>query len=129
MMAGDSSTVTATPLEAFLTKIESDPSLFEALKSKRITTIRKLFQMTSSYIDNSILPALTYDTAELDVEFLKRLLPAHHKRMRLTKVFPSYETMSLAQIDELIAEHEAEGGVSLRRFRSSYSFIVASGHY
>ena len=108
MMAGDSSTVTATPLEAFLTKIESDPSLFEALKSKRITTIRKLFQMTPAYIDTSILPALKYDTAELDVKFLKRLLPAHHKRMRLTKVFPTYKTMSLAEIDELIAEHEAQ---------------------
>ena len=103
-----SSDTPATPLEKFLEKLEIDPLLHASLHQKRITTIRKLFQLTPSYIDTNIEPTLSYDTAELDLVYIKRLIPAHHLRMKTTKAFPSYDTMPIEEIDTMISEFEAQ---------------------
>ena len=99
--------VIRTTLDLFIEKLDLESELAATLKAQRITNIRKFRHMTSSFIDTNVAPLLTYPTAIIDLEYVKRFIPVHQRRMRSTKVFPSYETMSTIDIDVMISEHEA----------------------
>ena len=112
-MTGTSAATTS--LQAFLQKLEIDDALSKILIDERITSIRKFSNMTPAFLD-SVKEKANYTAAEVDINSIKRFLPAHAYLLQSTKKFPNYEEMSLEEIDGMIAtyeEKENESTVSL----------------
>ena len=92
--------------------MEIDEELIKALNAGRITTLRKFTNMTTSFLD-SIAQKVEYDAIDVDINMIKRFLPAHHFLMITLKKFPKYEDTTIKEIDEMIVQFEDKGSQSI----------------